>query len=291
MENKSKPDIAQKEATGRALLERALRGIQKIAERLTEVENKAWEYRSVERSFRKETERSRQSTPEFSRELGNTRRAYHEAIGKIWVGVNNLNLALDNFGRAIEKAFQGLPEALAATEASEHKTIPPLEIVQGPLEKAGLLEATLLVARMDIQVLRERLRPPVSRVDERPQTASLTIPLGHIDLKTFLEEPQWKQRSLASAIRLYHAAEHASDNFRKQEWFGFLSRPLDGVPGNSVLEKTSNLCDRLAAYEGWSEHSSQEMPEQNYYPSRASLSVRYEALNEALQFELPHGIR
>src|SRR5579884_1937533 len=175
--NKSKPDIAQKEATGRALLERALRGIQKIAERLTEVENKAWEYRSVERSFRKETERSRQSTPEFSRELGNTRRAYHEAIGKIWVGVNNLNLALDNVGRATEKAFQGLPEALAATEASENKTIPPLEIVQGPLEKAGLLEATLLVARMDIQVLRERLRPPVSRVDERPQTASLTIPL------------------------------------------------------------------------------------------------------------------
>jgi hypothetical protein len=235
-------DIAQQEAVGRELLERAQTGIQNVVERLKEAENEALQHREAEREIREEAKLSGQSTPDFSRQLAQIRRAYHEANDKIQIGVSNLNLALNHLGRAITKAFQGLPEALPATK-----------YIWRPRE---LLDATLVVAQEDLQTLRKQLSTTGSPTDSHTQIADL--PLGHIPLKEALESGIVDK--LGATIKLFRRMEQEPvdpderprldlrrdillDAFKDQE-----GAYHPWIKGSTVLDKLSNLYSQLHEY-------------------------------------------
>lgn len=255
-------DVAEKKSASKARLEAAFAKVQQAERWLTEVDNSHADYEQqlrLEEAGRREAERNRrQDISNFSSRIEqiqqDRKRHLDRMKGPIQAARDALSSELGRLEQVITETFRGLPETLAATEPGERKfTLRPSRTVSPrwePMREAGELDAKLVVARMNIEALREQLRSTsstASHTAEGPQADSPTanLPLGRIDLDTFLNRESELQHTLGNVIRLYYAKERKLDASLVQERFSLLSRALDGVPGDSALEKTENLCIQL----------------------------------------------
>lgn len=313
-------DVAQQKDLSLARLEEAFAEVEKAGSKLVEVDAR---YKGIDAEGRRqhwnavreygEAEPSWQSAIVFNDTIAQIRQARGEALHAVNASIqtieSELKDKLGNLRQVITETFRGIPEALAATEPGERVTFinPKRPSIRqwNPAEEAGLLDAKLVVARMDIEALREQLGQTASPTAERGQSDILTfskvdgfdvfflqtdsptsdiLPLGHIDLDAFLKlSPPWKQHTIGDVIRLYHIAEHEPDNVEVQEQLRFLATTLDDLPGDSALEKADDLCMQLDEYDHRGQYPSSWIQEQNGYLPEEDIRVRY----SLLQFDLP----